>query len=70
MIKELSSSKIFQVEPFARDAKYFSETKLLHKNVRVVPQDVDKYNNLYGFIFYDAGDQVRKVIVFFLLSYF
>jgi staphylococcal nuclease domain-containing protein 1 len=34
-------------EPFAREAKHFTECRLLHREVRVVFEGADKYDNLH-----------------------
>lgn len=34
-------------EPFAREAKHFTEVRLLHRDVRIVPEGTDKFNNLF-----------------------
>ena len=37
-----------QPEPFAREAKFLTESKTLGRDVRVMLEGVDKYNNLFG----------------------
>lgn len=37
-----------QPEPFAREAKFLSETKVLGRDVRVMLEGVDKFGNLFG----------------------
>ena len=37
-----------QPEPFAREAKFLSETKALGRDVRVMLEGVDKFGNLFG----------------------
>ena len=34
-------------EPFAREAKHFTEVRLLNRDVHIVPEGTDKYNNLF-----------------------
>lgn len=46
-----------QPEPYAREAKYFTESRTLNREVRVVLEGVDKYNNLFGSVFYPEGDR-------------
>ena len=45
-----------QPEPFAREAKWFSESRVLNQEVRVVLEGVDKYNNLFGSVVYTDAD--------------
>lgn len=44
-------------EPFARESKHFSECKVLHREVRLVVEAQDKYNNLVGNCFFTVGGQ-------------
>ena len=37
-----------QPEPFAREAKFLSESKVLGRDVRVMLEGVDKFGNLFG----------------------
>ena len=37
-----------QPEPFAREARFLSETKALGRDVRVMLEGVDKFGNLFG----------------------
>ena len=34
-------------EPFAREAKHFTEVRLLNRDVHIVPEGTDKYDNLF-----------------------
>ncbi|KAL2643329.1 hypothetical protein R1flu_010916 [Riccia fluitans] len=43
-------------DPFAREAKHFAEVRVLNRDVRIVLEGVDKYNNLIGSIRYADGD--------------
>lgn len=44
-------------EPLAREAKWFTESRCLNREVRVVLEGVDKYNNLFGSVFYPEEDK-------------
>lgn len=37
-----------QPEPFAREAKFLSESKALGRDVRVMLEGIDKFGNLFG----------------------
>ena len=43
-------------EPFAQEARYFVESRLLNRDVQVLLEGVDKYNNFYGSIMHPAGN--------------
>eukprot|EP00959_Pyramimonas_sp_CCMP1952_P196387 4106161-Pyramimonas_sp.AAC.1 len=46
-------------EPYAREAKHFCECKVLHREVRVVVEGVDKYQNIFGTLYHqDSGEPV------------
>lgn len=40
-----------QPEPFAREAKFLSESKVLGRDVRVMLEGVDKFGNLFGQVY-------------------
>lgn len=46
-----------QPEPFAREAKWFTEQRALGREVRVVLDGVDKYQNLFGSVMYPEADK-------------
>ena len=51
-------------EAFALEARYFVESRLLNRDVHVLLEGVDKYNNFYGTIQHPAGnisDELLKV---------
>ncbi|GAB4847393.1 Translin-1 [Ancistrocladus abbreviatus] len=43
-------------DPFAREAKHFTETRVLNREVRIVLEGVDKFSNLIGSVYYPDGD--------------
>ena len=54
-------------EPFAREAKHFTEMKVLNREVRVNLEGVDRYENLFGSVLVpddgqptDLGQQLVK----------
>lgn len=49
-------------EPFAHEAKYFVESRLLNRDVHVLLEGVDKYNNFYGTIQHPAGNISEEVL--------
>mmetsp|Transcript_574 Transcript_574/g.1819 ORF Transcript_574/g.1819 Transcript_574/m.1819 type:complete len:876 (+) Transcript_574:412-3039(+) len=56
-----------QPAPHAREALHFAECRVLHREVRVVLEGVDKFQNLFGSIYYpedgqpvDLGEQLLK----------
>ncbi|KAL3140607.1 hypothetical protein ABBQ32_005177 [Trebouxia sp. C0010 RCD-2024] len=46
-----------QPEPYAREAKYLSESKVLGRDVRVMLEGVDKWGKLFGQVMYSDGEQ-------------
>lgn len=43
-------------EPFAAEARYFVESRLLNRDINVLLEGVDKFNNFYGTIQHRAGN--------------
>eukprot|EP00850_Spirogloea_muscicola_P016978 SM000141S00922 [mRNA] locus=s141:240772:249829:- [translate_table: standard] len=49
-------------EPFAREAKHFTEVRCLHRDIRVVLEGVDgKFNNLIGSVYFPDGDTATNL---------
>jgi endonuclease YncB( thermonuclease family) len=61
---QMKTKESNQPEKFAMDAKYFTEHKLLHRNVTVTFDCIDKFN-YYGTVMDEAGNNV----VFGLLEF-
>mmetsp|Transcript_2017 Transcript_2017/g.6126 ORF Transcript_2017/g.6126 Transcript_2017/m.6126 type:complete len:896 (-) Transcript_2017:3840-6527(-) len=49
-------------EPFAMEAKYFVESRLLNRDVHVMLEGVDKYNNFYGTVKHPAGNISEELL--------
>ena len=49
-------------EPFAREAKHFTEVRLLNRDVLIVPEGTDKYNNLFCTIRAPDGGDVAELL--------
>ncbi|KAJ1471847.1 hypothetical protein T484DRAFT_3485485 [Baffinella frigidus] len=49
-------------EPFANEAKYFVESRLLNRDVKVLLEGVDKYNNFYGTLQHPAGNISEELL--------
>lgn len=43
-------------EPYAREAKHFTEIRVLHRDVRIIVEGADKFGNLIGSVHYPKGD--------------
>ncbi|RWR73163.1 nuclease domain-containing protein 1 [Cinnamomum micranthum f. kanehirae] len=43
-------------DPFGREAKHFTEIRVLNRDVRIVLEGVDKFSNLIGSVYYADGD--------------
>lgn len=48
-------------DPFGREAKHFTETHTLHRDVRIVLEQPDKFKNLVGSVYYDDGGEVKNL---------
>lgn len=48
-------------EPFAAEAKYFTEIRTLNRDVRIVLEGVDKFSNLIGSVYYPDGEQAKDL---------
>lgn len=48
-------------DPFGREAKHFTEIRVLNRDVRFVAEGVDKFNNLIGSIIYADGDTPKDL---------
>lgn len=44
--------------PYAREAKHFTEMRLLHRDVDLKLEGVDKYGNLYGSVVHSSGKNI------------
>ncbi|CAL9094210.1 unnamed protein product [Musa textilis] len=58
-----SSASLTEVapHPFGREAKHFTETRVLNRDVRIVLEGVDKYSNLIGSVYYPDGDIAKDL---------
>ncbi|XP_050376067.1 ribonuclease TUDOR 1 [Argentina anserina] len=48
-------------DPFALEAKYFTEIRVLNRDVRIVLEGVDKFSNLIGSVYYPDGDSAKDL---------
>ncbi|KAL9229368.1 hypothetical protein vseg_004842 [Gypsophila vaccaria] len=48
-------------DPFGREAKHFTEMRTLHRDVRILPETGDSYNNLTGSVYYDDAGEVKNL---------
>ncbi|KAF2577386.1 hypothetical protein F2Q68_00000205 [Brassica cretica] len=56
-----ASSVEVSADPFAAEAKYFTEYRVLSRDVRIVLEGVDKFNNLIGSVHYSDGETVKDL---------
>ncbi|KAH0931223.1 hypothetical protein HID58_008340, partial [Brassica napus] len=56
-----ASSVEVSADPFAAEAKYFTEHRVLSRDVRIVLEGVDKFNNLIGSVHYSDGEAVKDL---------
>ncbi|CAN1242042.1 Ribonuclease TUDOR 1 [Linum perenne] len=48
-------------EPFAVEARHFTELRVLNRDVRVVFEGHDKFSNLIGSVYYSDGDNAKDL---------
>ncbi|OVA17327.1 Tudor domain [Macleaya cordata] len=48
-------------DPFGREAKHFTEIRVLNRDVRIVLEGVDKFSNLIGSVHYPEGDSSKDL---------
>lgn len=48
-------------DPFGLEAKYFTELRVLSRDVRIVLEGVDKFSNLIGSVYYPDGDSAKDL---------
>ncbi|CAL5373189.1 unnamed protein product [Camellia sinensis] len=56
-----ASSNEVAPDPFAREAKHFTEIRVLHRDVRIVLEGVDKFSNLIGSVYYPDGESAKDL---------
>lgn len=58
-----SSASVTEVAPdsFGREAKHFTEIRVLNRDVRIVLEGVDKFSNLIGSVYYEDGDSAKDL---------
>ncbi|CAI9267357.1 unnamed protein product [Lactuca saligna] len=48
-------------DPYGREAKHFSEIRVLNRDVRIVLEGVDKFSNLIGSVYYPDGESAKDL---------
>ncbi|KAI8529309.1 hypothetical protein RHMOL_Rhmol12G0215400 [Rhododendron molle] len=56
-----ASSTEVPPDPFGREAKHFTEIRVLNRDVRIVLESVDKFNNLIGSVYYPDGESAKDL---------
>ncbi|XP_068666121.1 ribonuclease TUDOR 1-like [Aristolochia californica] len=56
-----ASSTEVSPDPFGREAKHFTEIRVLNRDVRIVLEGVDKFSNLIGSIYYPDGGSAKDL---------
>ncbi|KAK7318358.1 hypothetical protein RJT34_03057 [Clitoria ternatea] len=56
-----SASTETSADPFAPEAKFFTEMRVLNRDVRIVLEGVDKFSNLIGSVYYPDGDSAKDL---------
>ncbi|KAL6495805.1 Translin-1 [Orobanche gracilis] len=58
-----SSASIFEVpaDPYGKEAKHFTEIRVLHRDIRIVLEGADKFKTLTGSIYYPDGESAKDL---------
>nr|GMC95924.1 staphylococcal nuclease domain-containing protein 1-like [Ipomoea batatas] len=58
-----SAASITEVapDPYGREAKHFTEIRVLNRDVRVILEGVDKFSNLIGSVYYSDGESPKDL---------
>ncbi|GMY15245.1 ribonuclease TUDOR 1 [Fagus crenata] len=56
-----ASSAEVSPDPFGAEAKFFTELRVLNREVRIVLEGVDKFSNLIGSVYYPDGDSAKDL---------
>ncbi|XP_024969430.1 ribonuclease TUDOR 1-like [Cynara cardunculus var. scolymus] len=48
-------------DPYGREAKHFTEIRVLNRDVRIVLEGVDKFSNLIGSVYYSDGESAKDL---------
>ncbi|KAA8540590.1 hypothetical protein F0562_024491 [Nyssa sinensis] len=58
-----SSASTIEVAPdaYGREAKHFTEIRVLNREVRIVLEGVDKFSNLIGSVYYPDGESAKDL---------
>ncbi|KAG9152437.1 hypothetical protein Leryth_015833 [Lithospermum erythrorhizon] len=48
-------------DPFGREAKHYTEVRVLNRDVRIVLEGVDKFSNLIGSVYYPDGEAAKDL---------
>ncbi|CAK9172613.1 unnamed protein product [Ilex paraguariensis] len=48
-------------DPYGREAKLFTEIRVLNRDVRIVLEGVDKFSNLIGSVYYPDGESAKDL---------
>uniref|UniRef100_A0A1D1XXB6 Ribonuclease n=1 Tax=Anthurium amnicola TaxID=1678845 RepID=A0A1D1XXB6_9ARAE len=56
-----SASTEVAPDPFGREAKHFTEIRVLNRDIRIVLEGVDKFSNLIGSVYYPDGDSAKDL---------
>ncbi|KAJ4959753.1 hypothetical protein NE237_019663 [Protea cynaroides] len=61
LVASAASSTEVAPDPFGREAKHFTEIRVLNRDVRIVLEGVDKFSNLIGSVYYPDGDSAKDL---------
>ncbi|KAL6493779.1 Translin-1 [Orobanche gracilis] len=58
-----SSASMFEVpaDPYGKEAKHFTEIRVLHRDIRIVLEGADKFKTLTGSVYYPDGESAKDL---------
>ncbi|KAK7316871.1 hypothetical protein RJT34_00642 [Clitoria ternatea] len=56
-----TSAETTAADPFAHEAKFYTEMRVLNRDVRIVLEGVDKFSNLIGSVYYPDGESAKDL---------
>jgi len=63
-VKPKSAQRVEVAQPFAKEARYYTEMRLLNREVTVLFEGVDKFNNLFGTIIISEDEKSKDPVTY------
>ncbi|XP_006653357.1 ribonuclease TUDOR 1-like [Oryza brachyantha] len=59
--QKLMALPAIPADRFGEEAKHFTETRVLNREVRIVLEGTDNFNNIFGSVYYSDGDMAKDL---------